>query len=88
MKQVFSVIRKAGNVFSLITKNPVGFVKNLVMSVHQGFTQFKDNIWEHLKKRIIGWLFGSLSKTGLQMPEKFNLKSNGFNRHPDSGINL
>ncbi|MCP3902777.1 MAG: DUF4157 domain-containing protein [Planctomycetes bacterium] len=72
--QVLGVLRKAGTVLGRIFGDPIGFVKNLVRAVAQGFQQFATNILTHLKKGLLGWLFGALSNAGLTLPEKFDLK--------------
>lgn len=73
-KKVMDVIRKGKETFWLIVNDPIGFLGNLLKAVGQGFKQFSANIWTHLKKGLLGWLFGTLSKAGITMPEKFDLK--------------
>lgn len=73
-KKVMDVIGKGKETFGLIVKNPIGFLGNLLKAVGQGFKQFSANIWTHLKKGLLGWLFGTLSKAGITMPEKLNIK--------------
>ncbi len=72
--KVWAVIEKAGEAISLIFEDPIGFAKNLVRAIVDGFTRFKDNIWEHLKKGLLGWLFGALATAGLELPEKLDFK--------------
>lgn len=73
-EKVMGVIQKAGAVFDTIVSDPIGFISNLIAAVKKGFSQFSTNILTHLKVGLMSWLFGSLSKAGLQMPEKFDLK--------------
>ncbi|MEN8132551.1 MAG: DUF4157 domain-containing protein [Pseudomonadota bacterium] len=73
-EKIMAVIRKAGDVFHLIVSDPIGFLKNLLQAVQQGFTQFMGNIWIHLKAGLLGWLFGALQGAGLKLPEKFDFK--------------
>lgn len=73
-EKVLALIGKAKNAFSLILKDPIGFVKNLMAALGQGFMQFKDRILVHLQAGLLGWLFGTLQGAGLRMPEKFDLK--------------
>ncbi len=72
-QQVLAVVRKAGNVVNQIIENPIGFLGNLLAAVKQGFQQFSSNILEHLKKGLMDWLFGTLAKAGVQLPQKFDL---------------
>jgi hypothetical protein len=71
---VLGVIKKAKNVFVMIIKNPIGFIGNLIKALHKGFQQFSENILDHLKAGLMGWLFGALSGAGLKVPEKFDIK--------------
>lgn len=73
-QKVMTILLKARTAFSQIIRNPVGFVGNLVKAVVMGFQQFSDNIFKHLKNAIVGWMFGSLGESDLQMPEKFDLR--------------
>ncbi len=73
-KTVMGILRGAGEVFMSIVRDPIGFLGNLLTSVKQGFGQFSANIWTHLKTGLMGWLFGALAGTGLQLPQKFGLK--------------
>lgn len=72
--KVWGVLQRAGEVIGLILEDPLGFAKNLVKAVIGGFKQFGSNIWEHLKKGLLGWLFGSLSEAGLELPDKLDFK--------------
>src|SRR6266700_5965106 len=73
-KQILGIIRKAGDVFSLIVKDPIGFLKNLVQAVKGGFQNFSKNILKHLKNALFEWLFGALQGVGLILPDKFDFK--------------
>ncbi|MEQ8961516.1 MAG: DUF4157 domain-containing protein [Coleofasciculus sp. C2-GNP5-27] len=72
--KVMAIIRRAGGVFSTIINDPVKFIGNLVGAVRGGFQQFSGNILSHLKKGLVGWLFGALAGAGLTLPAQFNLK--------------
>lgn len=72
--KIWGVIEKAGQVIGTILKDPLGFAKNLVRSVVTGFRQFTTNVGEHLKKGLMGWLFGSLQNAGIEMPAKLDFK--------------
>jgi hypothetical protein len=65
---------RAGDVVNKILDDPISFLNNLIAAVKQGFSQFADNIWTHLKKGLLTWLFGEAAKAGLTMPTSFDLK--------------
>jgi len=72
--KVMAILRRAGGVFSTIINDPVKFIGNLVGAVRGGFQQFSGNILSHLKKGLVGWLFGALAGAGLTLPAQFDLK--------------
>ncbi|OCA77261.1 hypothetical protein BBI01_02015 [Chryseobacterium artocarpi] len=58
-----------------IITDPIGFFRNLIAGVSQGFTNFGANIWTHLKTGFFGWLTGAMKGISLIMPEDvFSLK--------------
>ncbi|UMQ43427.1 hypothetical protein MKS83_06940 [Chryseobacterium sp. Y16C] len=58
-----------------IIMDPIGFFKNLIAGVSQGFTNFGANIWTHFKTGFFGWLTGAMKGISLTMPEDvFSLK--------------
>jgi hypothetical protein len=65
---------RAGDVVDKILDDPISFLNNLIAAVKQGFSQFADNIWTHLKKGLLTWLFGEVAKAGITMPTSFDLK--------------
>ena len=71
--QIMDFFRKAGKAIQTIAKDPGAFLGHLLDSLKQGFSQFKDNILEHLKSGLVQWLFGEIAATGLTMPKKFDL---------------
>lgn len=73
--KIMGVLNKVGDAFSLIASDPVKFLKNLLAALGKGFRQFSDNIWEHLKAGLMGWIFGALEGAGLEIPKSFDLKS-------------
>ena len=72
--KVLEILRKVGDTFLTIIKDPVGFLKNLIAALVQGFNQFKDHILEHLKNGVVGWLFGAIESTGIKLPKRFDLQ--------------
>ena len=69
-----SVLARAASVVGDIIKNPVGFLSNLIAGVKGGILKFKDNILDHLKKGLFGWLFGALAEAGVELPDTFDIK--------------
>ncbi|MGH3461477.1 MAG: hypothetical protein ACRDP9_08385 [Kribbellaceae bacterium] len=65
--------RVAGVVGSIISA-PVRFLGNLIAGVKGGILKFKDNFVDHLRKGLLGWLFGALAEGGVEIPDKFDLK--------------
>jgi hypothetical protein len=74
-ERVMGLLRKAADVIRQIIKDPIGFLKNLLAAVKLGFNQFVENILEHLKAGLIGWLFGTLASAGIEVPTEFSLKA-------------
>ncbi|WP_147414559.1 HNH endonuclease signature motif containing protein [Rhodococcus rhodochrous] len=68
------VLSRAAGVVGTIIKAPVRFLGYLIDGVKGGILRFKDNILVHLKKGLLGWLFGSLSEAGIDLPETFDVK--------------
>jgi hypothetical protein len=73
-ERVWGVIQNAGDTLSLILSDPLTFAKNLVLGVLKGYGQFALNILEHLKRGLLGWLFGALQGAELQLPERLDFK--------------
>lgn len=73
-EKVWEIIKAAGAVLMMILEDPLGFAKNLFSAVIKGFKQFGSHIWDHIKKGLLGWLFGTLKGLDLQMPERLDFK--------------
>ncbi|MEQ8465610.1 eCIS core domain-containing protein [Coleofasciculus sp. E1-EBD-02] len=71
---LMGVLAKAAGAVEKIILDPIEFLGNLVSGIKQGFQKFVGNIWEHLKKGLLGWLTGTMAKAGIQMPESFDIK--------------
>ncbi|BCW71114.1 hypothetical protein [Arthrobacter sp. NicSoilB8] len=69
-----NVLSRAAGVVGDIIKNPVAFLGNLIEGVKGGILKFKDNILGHLKKGLMGWLFGALAEGGVELPDTFDIK--------------
>ena len=72
--KVWAIIQQAGDVLDLIVENPLAFAKNLIKAVVGGFMKFGANILQHLKKGLLGWLFGAIAGAGITLPAKFDFK--------------
>lgn len=70
-----SIFQKTAGVITLIQKDPIGFIKNLLRGVKQGFMQFFNNIGTHLMNGLTKWLFGQLGKAGIKPPPDLSLSS-------------
>jgi hypothetical protein len=71
---LLNVLRKAADAIDRIIKDPIGFLGRLVDGIKSGVQRFAGNILEHLKKGLLGWLFGALANAGIEIPETFDLK--------------
>lgn len=56
-----------------IIDNPKLILKNFMLAIKTGFTQFKDKFFTHFKNALLGWLFGKAAEMGVQMPKKFDI---------------
>jgi hypothetical protein len=74
-RQVMSLLSEVADVVERIVEHPVRFIKNLVRALRQGFDQFKDHIWTHLREGLVSWLFGALDAAGIRLPTSFDIRS-------------
>lgn len=72
---ISSIFEKTASVFGSIKSDPIGFIKNLLRGLKQGFQQFFDNIGTHLLSGLTDWLFGTLAEAGIKPPPDLSLKS-------------
>lgn len=70
-----SIISNAMQAFEDIKRDPIGFLKNLLAAVKQGFSQFFDNILTHLLNGLRDWLFGELATAGIRPPADLSFSS-------------
>jgi hypothetical protein len=73
--KLLAVIRQGIAVVKLILKDPIGFLSNLIGAIKAGLSQFVGNIWTHLKKGFMAWLFGALASAGIEIPADLSLPS-------------
>lgn len=69
-----NVLARAASVIGDIIGDPVGFLGNLISGIKGGIDKFFANITTHLKKGLMGWLFGQLGDAGIEIPDTFDLK--------------
>ena len=69
------IIANAQSAFEDIKRDPIGFLKNLLAAVKQGFVQFFDNILTHLLGGLRDWLFGELASAGINPPADLSFQS-------------
>jgi hypothetical protein len=69
-----NVLARVASVVGDIVKHPVRFLGNLIDGIKGGILKFKDNIVDHLRKGLMGWLFGALASAGVELPDTFDLK--------------
>ena len=69
-----NVLARAASVIGDIIGDPVGFLGNLIRGIKGGIDRFFSNITTHLKKGLMGWLFGQLGDAGIELPDTFDLK--------------
>ncbi len=69
-----NVLAKAAAAIGDIISDPIGFLGNLIGAVKGGINKFFANIGAHLKKGLMGWLFGQLGDAGIEIPDTFDIK--------------
>jgi hypothetical protein len=70
---VVGILAKAASAIGDILSDPVSFLLNLLSAIKEGFIRFFDNIGTHLLNGVTGWLFGHLSRAGIQPPADFSI---------------
>ena len=68
------IIANAMKAFHLIKADPIGFLKNLLRAIKEGFIQFFDNILQHLIQGLVGWLTMELKDAGVPELKDLSLK--------------
>jgi hypothetical protein len=71
---VMPYLRRAAGAFRTIIRNPMGFVRNLINAVLQGFRGFASRIGTHLRTSIIQWLTGAMAGAAIYIPQAFELR--------------
>jgi len=73
-KQVMDFLRKAGDTISIIARDPVKFVGNLIDAIKLGFKNFAGNFLKHLKDSLMEFLFGEVGSR-IKPPKEFSLSA-------------
>ena len=68
-----NIIAKAMLAIEQIKRDPVGFLKNLLRAIKQGFMQFFGNIIRHLVTGLKDWFLGEVRAAGIPIPTDFTV---------------
>ncbi|VXB29721.1 conserved hypothetical protein [Flavobacterium sp. 9AF] len=69
-----NIITRAFEAIEDIKKDPIGFLKNILRALKQGFVQFFDHIVTHLIGGVTGWLMSELRDAGIPELTDFSLQ--------------
>lgn len=69
-----NIVTRAMAAFERIKRDPIGFLKNLLRAIKQGFIQFFNNILIHLLNGLTGWLMSELRDANVPAPTDFSLR--------------
>ncbi|WP_163397784.1 eCIS core domain-containing protein [Flavobacterium fluviatile] len=69
-----NIITRALEAIDDIKKDPIGFLKNILRALKQGFVQFFDNIVTHLINGVTGWLMSELKDANIPVLTDFSLQ--------------
>ena len=71
---ISNIINRAMGAIEDIKKDPIGFLKNILRAIRQGFKQFFDNIVTHLVGGLTGWLMSELKDANVPILTDFSLR--------------
>ena len=71
---ISNIINRAMGAIEDIKKDPIGFLKNILRAIRQGFKQFFDNIVTHLVGGLTGWLMSELKDANVPVLTDFSLR--------------
>jgi phage-related protein len=71
---IANILNRAMAAWDRIKRDPIGFLKNLLRAIKQGFVQFFDNIVDHLLFGLTGWLMSELRDAGVPALTDFSLR--------------
>ncbi len=70
-----NVITNAMQAIDDIKRDPVGFLRNLMAAMKQGFLGFFDRFGQYLLDGLVAWLFRGLGPLGIERPPDLSLQS-------------
>ncbi|MBV5311936.1 MAG: DUF4157 domain-containing protein [Prolixibacteraceae bacterium] len=68
-----NIIAKAMQAIDLIKRDPIGFLKNLLRAIKEGFMQFFENILTHLFNGLKAWFLSEVKDAGIPIPTDFSV---------------
>lgn len=71
---IANIMTRAMEAWDRIKRDPIGFLKNLLRAVKQGFIQFFDHIVDHLLFGLTGWLMAEMRDAGVPALSDFSLR--------------
>lgn len=71
---IANIIGRAMAAWDRIKRNPIGFLKNLLRAIKQGFVQFFGRILDHLTFGLTSWLMAELRDSGVPVLSDFSLR--------------
>jgi hypothetical protein len=74
-----SIVQKAQAAWDVVSKKPIDFIKNAVRALGHGFKLLWDNIGDHLKFGLKGWLLGNLQDKKITLPDNWSDPKQLFN---------
>ena len=72
---IVRIITNAMQAYEDISRDPIGFLLNMMAAVKEGFSRFFGGIWDHLLSGLMGWLFRGLRGAGIEPPTELTLRA-------------
>ncbi|WP_299899260.1 DUF4157 domain-containing protein [uncultured Aquimarina sp.] len=69
-----NIITRSLQAIEDIKRDPIGFLKNILRAIKEGFVKFFDNIVTHLINGVMGWLMRELRDAGIPELTDFSLQ--------------
>ncbi|QNF34703.1 DUF4157 domain-containing protein [Adhaeribacter swui] len=66
-----NIVAKAMQAIEMIKRDPIGFLKNLLRAIKEGFLQFFGNILTHLWNGLKTWFLSEVQAAGIPIPTDF-----------------
>jgi len=74
MGKIRPQIAKTRRTLKEIVMHPIAFMGNLIDAAGQGFSQFGDNIRQHMISGLVNWLTGTMGDIDIELPQTWDLK--------------